>query len=374
MSYPRLALLLPGLLVLTGCLPDTQEPAAPTPPAVAVMTLGKALFNDTALSSEGNQSCGTCHDAATAFTDPDKTLPVSKGSIHSRLGTRNTPSASYAMFAPTLHPTLEDGEILWVGGLFLDGRADSLEEQATKPFFNPKEMNLADNADLLMKLRGSPNAAAFKAVYGEHALDDGRADQVLAQVAEAIAAFERSPEVNPFSSKYDAYLQRKVNLSPQELEGLSLFVRADKGNCAACHVLDRGPNGAPPVFTDFTYDNIGVPHNAAITPEDADGLFTTDRTAGDPNRGKLRGKFKVASLRNVAKTAPYMHNGIFTELKTVVEFYNTRDTDPDRWAAFGAQEVPENVNHSELGNLGLNDREIDAIVAFLQTLSDGYTP
>lgn len=364
-------LVLPVFLALAGCLPDSSPaPAAPTPSA-SLAVLGEALFHDTSLSSEGNQACASCHDPAHAFTDPDASSPVSRGSVTGRSGRRNSPSVSYAMFAPALQSRVEDGEILWVGGLFLDGRTDSLEEQATRPLFDANEMNLADRRDLLQKLRASPNAAAFKAVFGEHALDDGHEDEALAQFAQAVAAFERTPAVNPFSSRYDAYLRRQLNLSPLELEGLSLFVRGDKGNCAACHVMDRGPNGEPPVFTDFTYDNIGVPENPSIAQPDADGLFATARTGGDP---RLKGKYKVPSLRNVAVTAPYMHNGRFTDLRTVVEFYNTRDTDPDRWAALGPTAQPQTVNHAELGDLGLSEHEVDAIVAFLKTLTDGYAP
>jgi cytochrome c peroxidase len=261
--------------------------------------------------------------------------------------------------------------VLWVGGLFLDGRADSLEEQAANPFFEANEMNLSDSADLLVRLRASPNAAMFRTVFGSGALEDGKADQVLTQVAQAIAAFERTPLFSPFSSKFDAYRQGSVSLSIVELEGLSLFVRTDKGNCAACHVLAAGPGGEPPLLTDFTYDNIGVPRNTAITMPDVEGLAATAKTGGDTS---LRGKFRVPSLRNVAVTAPYMHNGVFGDLHTVLEFYNTRDTDPARWAAIGEIEVPETVNHAELGNLKLTAHELESLEAFLRTLTDGFAP
>ncbi|RZU38268.1 cytochrome c peroxidase [Fluviicoccus keumensis] len=370
----RLSVLLavPWILVITACVPD-QEPAVKAEPvaSVAMTDLGNALFHDVTLSSEGNQACATCHDSAHGFADPDASLPVSKGSLAGRFGRRNTPSIAYASLIPPLHAEMEEGEVLWVGGLFLDGRADSLEEQATKPFFEANEMNLADAPALRAKLRASPNAAMFRTVFGPGALDDAEAAEFLPRVGEAIAAFERSSAFHAFSSKFDAYRQGRAQLSSQELEGLSLFVRQDKGNCAACHTLTAGPNGEPPALTDFTYDNLGVPANTAIAIPDIEGLAATPRTGGSP---ALRGKFRVPTLRNVAITAPYMHNGVFRDLRTVLEFYNTRDTDPSRWQAIGATEVPDTVNRSELGDLRLNDRELSALEAFLRTLTDGYTP
>jgi cytochrome c peroxidase len=135
--------------------------------------------------------------------------------------------------------------------------------------------------------------------------------------------------------------------------------------------VSAGPNGESPAFTDFTYDNIGVPRNSVITIPDTEGLASTAKTGGAP---ALRGKFRVPTLRNIALTAPYMHNGVFTDLRTVLEFYNTRDTNPARWSAIGQTEVPETVNHAELGNLRLDEHELDALLAFLNTLTDGFTP
>lgn len=371
MRAPLFFSAIPMLCLLAGCVSDQEEAASATVPNVALAQLGDALFHDQTLSSEGNQACASCHDAGAAFSDPDKSLPVSKGSVSGRVGRRNTPSIAYAALIPPLHAEMDDGDVLWVGGLFLDGRVDSLEEQATKPFFETNEMNLTDPVMLLAKLRVSPNAVAFKALFGADALDDARIDSLLPRVGMAIAAFERTPAFMPFSSKFDAYRIGKAKLSPLELEGLSLFVRADKGNCAACHVVSAGPNGESPAFTDFTYDNIGVPRNNAITTPDTEGLASTAKTGGVP---ALRGKFRVPTLRNIALTAPYMHNGVFTDLRTVLEFYNTRDTDPARWSAIGQTEVPETVNHAELGNLRLHEHELDALLSFLNTLTDGFTP
>ena len=194
-------------------------------------------------------------------------------------------------------------------------------------------------------------------------------------IVSAIAEFERSPEFRPFTSKYDYYLAGKVKLSKLEKEGLQLFEAEDKGNCAACHPSQVGPQGQPPLFTDFTYDNLGVPKNTnspfytQSRQYNAEGLDYVDLGLGKTTgRPEDKGKFKVSTLRNVELTPPYLHNGIFHTLGEVVDFYNTRDTRSD----WGEPEVPENVNTEELGNLGLTNHEVDAIVAFMKTLTDGY--
>lgn len=371
----RLALSLVILTsLLAGCLSEQKdnnqvvENPSNTPTAQMV-ALGDKLFHDVSLSSQGNQACASCHNVNQAFSDADQTIPVSKGSEVGQFGTRNTPVASYTAFIPALHQEQEDGETLWKGGLFLDGRVNSLEEQAQKPFLNPAEMNNKDAVDVVAKLRASTNANLFREVFGSDALDIGKEDQAFGQMAQAIAAFERTPVFSPFSSKFDFYLQGKAQFTTLELQGMSLFIRADKGNCAACHPVTASADGTSALFTDFSYDNIGVPRhpNRQFFTEN----FVDEGLAKTTNDPTLRGQFRVATLRNIAKTAPYMHNGRFDNLREVVEFYNTRDVEPQRW---GEAEVPETVNRDELGNLRLTDREIDAIVAFLNTLSDGYQP
>jgi cytochrome c peroxidase len=194
-------------------------------------------------------------------------------------------------------------------------------------------------------------------------------------MARAIAAFERTYEFAPFNSKFDLYLAGEVELTAQEMHGLEIFEAEDKGNCAACHP-STADHGIPPLFTDFTYDNLGVPRNPAnpflyldreLNP---DGLDWVDpglaATVDDP--GEL-GKFRVPTLRNVAVTGPYMHNGVFNTLWEVVAFYNTRDV-----ASWPAPEVFQNLNREELGDLGLTNSEMEDLVAFLGTLTDGYDP
>lgn len=366
-----LPLLIPALLA--GCVDDQSAAPAAQTASIDLVSLGKDLFEDTRLSSNGNQACSSCHSPSLAFTDPDNTLPVSEGSVPGLFGHRNTPTIAYGAFIPPLHQEFAEGDMLWIGGLFLDGRENTLEDQAHRPFFNPVEMNNTDSSGnpdvvgLINRLRASPNAIAFLSVFGADALDPGKENTALDQMTQALAAFQRTPAFSPFNSRFDQHLQGKATLTMQEQEGMALFVRTDKGNCAACHVMSRGSAGEPPVFTDFSYDNLGVPVNADtrfFAPGFADPGLAANARVNDP---ALNGKFRVPTLRNIEKTAPYMHNGVFTDLRTVVEFYNTRDTDPQRW---GDTEYPDTVNHSELGDLKLSDREIDAIVAFMKTLTD----
>lgn len=213
-------------------------------------------------------------------------------------------------------------------------------------------------------------------------------DEAYDRMADAIATFERTPAFKRLSSKYDAYLAGRGRLNRQERRGLELFERPDKGNCAACHISSPDEANPKPLLTDFTFDNLGVPKNpdnrfyrmpAAFNP---DGVNFVDLGLGGVlNNQDEIGKQKVPTLRNIALTAPYMHNGYFKTLRGVVDFYNTRDVKPvcvgpatERQAVqagcWPAAEVPGTVNHDELGNLGLTDQEVDDIVAFMRTLTD----
>lgn len=202
-------------------------------------------------------------------------------------------------------------------------------------------------------------------------------EEVIKNISIAIAAYESSNEFAQFSSKYDYWLQGKASLTYLELIGFAVFERIDKGNCAACHTLKKAHKDDNPLFTDFTYDNIGVPSNPnnpfytidkRYNPQ---GATYIDYGLGKSPRmkdAKYLGMFKVPTLRNIELTSPYMHNGVFKTLKEVVEFYNSRDLE-SKW---GKPEVPFNVNHKELGDLQLTEIDIDALVAFMLTLTDGY--
>jgi len=271
-----------------------------------------------------------------------------------------------------------------------------LLEQARRPFLAAHEMANASVVDVVDKLSRAAYASEFRAAFG---------DQVFATPQ---AAFERAlfalqkyqqedlAEFAPYTSRYDAFLAGRVRLTDAELRGLALFNDPQKGNCAACHPSARGANGAPPLFTDFTYDNLGVPRSADISanydPDYFDlGLCGPDRTDIVDMR-ELCGAFKVPTLRNVAVSGPYFHNGRFATLLEVVRFYVRRDTNPDEWYPLDPgsglprkfddlpAELAANVNTTEPpydrrpGDLpALSEPEIQDVVAFLQTLTDGFT-
>jgi len=332
--------------------------------------LGKLLFFEKSLSTPPGQACSACHAPEVAFADPVSDLPVSKGARPGLYGNRNDMTIAYSAFVPPLHRSEEEG--VWVGGLFWDGRANSLAEQAQGPPLNPLEMANPDTLTIAEKLRSLSYATLFTEVYGPDALSNpGKA---FTHMADAIEAYERTSEVSPFSSKYDHWLRGETELSEQELRGLKLFEDEEKGNCAACHPSRPAKDGSPPLFTDFTYDNLGTPRNPenpfySLPSElNPDGFAFVDlglgKTVNDPMQN---GKFRVPTLRNVAITTPYMHNGVFKTLFSVVAFYNTRDL-----AEWPAPEVSENVNMEELGKLGLTNQELEDLIAFLRTLTDGW--
>jgi cytochrome c peroxidase len=375
-------------------------------------TLGKVIFFDTTLSEPPGQACASCHGPAAGWTGPHSGInaggAVYEGAVQGRFGNRKPPSAAYATLSPPLR--LDAAEDHFVGGNFWDGRAtgwllgNPAADQAQGPFLNPVEHNLAGTEDVVRKVCDGVNGDHFRAVFGSTVCDS--TVQAYNAVAQAIAAYEASSELNAFSSKYDYYLSdpKRYPLTAEENLGLELFEREDKGNCAACHPSRPGPNGEPPLFTDFTYDNLGVPRNPAnpwyrmdksLNP---DGEAWKDEGLGGFLRTVPRyakrvddnlGKHKVPTVRNVdlrpdpGFVKAYMHNGALTSLEAVVSFYNTRDVKPrcnkiadPRTAenCWPAPEVRANMNTEELGKLGLSAAEEAAIVTFMKTLSDGWSP
>jgi cytochrome c peroxidase len=324
--------------------------------------LGRLLYFDKSLSSPVGQACASCHLPKAGYADPDQELPVSEGAVAGRFGGRNAPSSAYAAFSPVFAKSSDTGQ--YAGGQFWDGRAATLEDQAKGPFLNPVEMNNTKEG-VVQAVRTAPYARLFKQVYGYNSLDN--VDSAYDLIAKAIASFERTAQVNRFSSKYDYYLKGKISLTTQEMNGLKLF--NGKGNCSACHPSVSADKATPPLFTDFSYDNLGVPRNMEypyylMNP----GPFPDKGLGAIVNDAAQNGKFKVMTLRNIALTAPYSHNGYFKTLNEIVHFYNTRDI-PGMWPQ---ADVSENMNTTELGNLGLSSQEEEDIVAFLRTLTDGY--
>ena len=346
--------------------------------------LGKQLFFDESLSSPAGQSCASCHSPETGFTGPDSDVnlrtAVYEGAVRGRYGNRKPPSVAYMSFSPPREYKKEDDT--WVGGQFWDGRANDLVAQAKGPFLNPLEMNNSSAEEVVSKVRKAAYRGLFDQVFGRQALAPQSEDKAFDMIARAIAAYESSKEVNSFSSKYDDFLANRVKLTAQEERGLKLY--AGKANCAACHPHEKAADGTPPLFTDFTYDNLGAPRNESNPFYQADSSVNPDGTkyrdlglGAEINDEAHAGKVKVPTLRNIAKRPSpdfikcYLHNGTFKSLKDVVHFYNKRTQEPDQ---FPPADVQENVNEKELGNLGLTDAEEDDLIAFLETLSDRQQP
>ena len=364
--------------------------------------LGKSIFFDENLSINQNQSCASCHGPEAGWTGPESDTnaggAVYEGSVAGLFGDRKPPSAAYATVSPIFHM---DKSGLFVGGNFWDGRAtgeklgNPAADQAQGPFLNPVEQALLSSDIVVDRVcnPADPDAypVTFEDVWGEGACDNYA--EAYDQVALSIAAYEASSEVNAFSSKHDQTFGGKVKLSKQEQRGYALF--RGKGMCSRCHP----GNGKEALFTDFTFDNLGVPKNPEnpvynVDPDFIDaglGGFLMSKGYPEEIYEEEWGKQKVPTLRNVDKrpsedfVKAYGHNGYFKSLEGIVHFYNTRDVKPTCPGAYTeaqalaegcwpAPEVAENVNAEELGDLGLTAKEEAAIVAFLRALSDGYTP
>lgn len=323
--------------------------------------LGKKLFFDPELSNPTGQSCASCHAPGKAFTDPAN-RSLSPGANPHMVGNRNAAAITYAAYTPAL--TYDPVEEAYSGGLFWDGRANTLAEQALGPLLNPLEMNTTKE-QLYQKIQEAPYQELFLEVYGQQALNNP--ELASAKIAKALAAFERTTEVNPFTSKFDYYRQGKAKFTQEELFGLKLFEDPKKGNCAACHPTQKDAKTGVILFTDFTYDNIGLPASKVAKARLKDKYQPDLGLGAIVKNRKQNGKFRVPSLRNVAITSPYFHNGSFKTLEETVQFYNQRDS-----GKFGTPEVAENINQDELGNLKLTETEVKAIVAFMETLTDGY--
>lgn len=376
--------------------------------------LGKSIFFDENLSINMNQACAACHAPASGWTGPEANInklgAVYEGSVAGRFGNRKPPSSAYATQSPILHLSKQAGG-MFVGGNFWDGRAtgerlgNPAAEQAQGPFLNPLEQALNTPSDVVSRICASEYSDIFKQVCGANACDPANVSAAYDCVGLSVAAFEASPEVNQFSSKYDAVVAGKARFTKQEAEGFTLFM--GKAKCNRCHVVT--PMAKQALFTDYTFDNLGVPKNPEnpfysepdFNPTGAGwidlglGGFLNSQNAHPewlPLAKANFGKFKVPTLRNVDKwdastlgdkAKAYSHNGFFKSLKGIVHFYNTRDVLPvcqgtyteAQALAANCWPLPElalNMNTKEVGNLGLSSAEEDALVAFMMTLSDGF--
>ncbi len=332
--------------------------------------LGKALFQDKDLSFSHSLSCSSCHSIDHAMVDDrvGSNIGASLGDDGNSLGDRNAPMVTYASYSPTFSSV---GNTAFRGGQFWDGRASTLIDQAKGPFLNDIEMQMPDIALVVARIMEKEvYVLAFKKFYGDTIFDTD--EDAFEALAKAIADYESSPEVSTFDSKFDKYQKGEVNFTDQERLGESLF---ESSGCFTCHT-NRSFGNVPALFSSYSYHNIGVPKNNALRL--LNGVSSTYIDKGLSNRDDFNdtaqdGLFKMPSLRNIAVTAPYTHNGGFKTLKAMVHFYNTRDVagaiNPDTNLPWEPSEVMTN-RFKRVGNLKLTDEEEDAIIAFLKTLTD----
>ncbi len=421
-------------IVLAAALLSVSAKADPLADPLA--DLGKILFFSSELSVNGTQSCGSCHDPKAGFTasDPAANLGggVMEGAIPGLFGNRKPPSIAYGSLAPVFHHDMREVEILgemqeeltFVGGAFWDGRArghvtgTALADQALAPFVNPLEMAMPHKGCVVLRacqMAGGLSDKAMCDLVAGAGIDEkcrdplakivmfgparGAAETGVVEIARAIAAFERSPEVVRFSSRFDDWQAGRGTLSDQERAGLDLFSAG--ANCSFCHAVTPNAEGGPPLFTDFTFSNIGLPRNAQNPYYDQDsnaegqdwvdaGLSAVLERDAVYKKYALgqKGSFKVPTLRNLdAKPGPdgtrsYGHNGYFKTIEGIVHFYNTRDALP-RCASnlateaealaqncWPAPEIASNVNTVKIGDLRLTAQQEADVVAFLKTLTD----
>jgi cytochrome c peroxidase len=384
------ALVFLALLASFNCV--SRQAGPKTSPLTPLEELGKRLFFDKNLSTPSGQECAACHAPAVGGTGAEEAFNkaggVYEGAVKGRFGNRKPPASAYAGDSPVLHQD-ENGDFF--GGMFWDGRAtgetlgDPLAEQAMGPFLNPLEQNNPDKKSIILQVLKSDYAALFEKAWGKGSLDAEKdIDGTYERIARSIAAYERSAEVNPFNSRFDDFWRKAgekglavetidstnwkkfsgLGLGDEELQGLVLF--ATKARCANCHLITSA-KGKPPLFTDFGYDNLGIPKNPdnpfyAMPPEwNPDGQNWIDKGLGGFLAESAKyaslasanyGKHKVPTLRNVdLRPRPdfikaYMHNGFFKDLKSIVHFYNTRDVASENWPA---PEVSDNLNTADMG-------------------------
>jgi cytochrome c peroxidase len=348
--------------------------------SVTMVELGRELFFDTNLSSASNQACATCHDPANGFADPRVTVnaPVSEGSVGGSFGDRNAPTAAYASYAPAFGTVASadqtpETESNYQGGQFLDGRALDLVEQAKGPFLNPVEMNNASEAEVVSKVQNASYAADFLAVFGADAFSD--TTTAYHNIATAIAVFEASAELNPFSSKFDAYLAGQYTMTASEQRGFDLFTDPAGAKCANCHTV--GSTSEASLFSNYRYYNIGTPSNPQNPANIANSGFVDEGLGGsvaiDPaHRVAERGKFKVPTLRNVELTAPYMHNGVYATLEETVLHYDIQVANLFITPEVDDPNIAAEMNAGTFVGLNLTDQDRADLVNFMLTLTDGY--
>jgi cytochrome c peroxidase len=435
-----------GLLCMAGVVVAADTPARPDsnpaganpnpvrlmrPPAAplsAMAQLGKQIFYDASLSSSGKLSCASCHSPDHGYGPPNDGPVMLGGPTMSRQGARAVPSLTYLERQPTFSIGPDKGDddhiidlaqmasigqqatratktangnaaapanIVPQGGLFWDGRIDTLQDQAISPLLGPNEMDGVSIERVADKLRNAPYASRFVELFGQGVL--GNTGLLVSEAMFAVARYQvEDVSFHPYTSKYDYWLEGKARLSESELRGLQLFNDPDKANCAGCHTSAPTLDGLPPLFTDHQYEALGAPRNPTFESNRDPNYF--DLGVCGPHRTDIAeqtqycGMFLTPSLRNTATRRAFFHNGVFTSLEQVLDFYNFRDTNPEKVfprAADGTAQKYDDLPARYQANVDVSDPPFDRhlgdtpamttkdeadIIAFLKTLTDGYQP
>lgn len=401
-----------------------QRPAA-LPQLSAVAQLGKKIFFDPTLSASGRQSCASCHSPAHAY-GPDNDLAVQLGGPHlSQQGYRPPPSLMYLYRQPNFSIGPDQGDadnapdlaqvasqvsgvaraqknagvapaapaMVPQGGMFWDGRADTLQAQAAGPMLNPVEMANANIAEVTAKLQRTPYRKDFIQLFGSNVFQN--TDLAMSEAMFAVARYQvEEQSFHPYTSKYDYWLEGRARLSQAELHGLRLFNDPNKANCAGCHLSKPSADGLPPMLTDYQYEALGVPRNPHLAVNQDRGFF--DMGICGPFRTDLKdqtqycGMFLTPTLRNVSTRKVFFHNGVYKTLEDVMAFYNERNTDPKKFYPLGPDGKVQKYDdlpvrfHANIDDKdapfdrkfgdrpAMTDADIRDIIAFLKTLNDGY--
>jgi cytochrome c peroxidase len=399
-----------------------------TAPLSAMAQLGQKIFYDASLSSSGALSCASCHSPDHAYGPPNDGPVMLGGATLSLQGARAVPSLTYLERQPnfSIGPEKDEDDnivplaqmaalgeqsararktatetaasaknIVPQGGLFWDGRSDTLQDQALFPLLDPHEMDGGSVETVVEKLRHAPYADRFTGLFGAGIFSNSRL--LVAEAMFAVARYQfEEPSFHPYTSKYDYWLEGKARLSESELRGLQLFNDPDKANCGGCHLSQPTRDGLPPLFTDHQYEALGAPRNATLTdnrdPDRFDLGVCGPQRKDVADQTQFCGMFTTPTLRNVAVRRAFFHNGVFNSLTQVLDFYNFRDTAPEKVfprAADGTVQKYDDLPAKYHGNVDVSDPPFDRhagetpamtaqdeadIIAFLNTLTDGYRP
>jgi cytochrome c peroxidase len=328
-----------------SALPEAAAKFRATPPLSLAAQVGQKIFFDKSLSGSGKMSCATCHDPNHAYGPPNDLAVQLGGNDLTMPGLRAVPSLRYKEYTPAYADLLDNPDGISVpgpgGGFTWDGRANTLAEQAGIPLLSAFEMANGSTADVVAKLRAGAYAKLFRQAFGDDVFSNTAT--AFKDASAALQAFQlEDSSFHPYSSKFDLYAGNKIGgaLTPAEARGLALFSNPKIGNCSSCHYQGAGLNGSSALFTDFSYEAIGVPRNARIRANADSGYvdmgvcgpLRNDHSPASPAAPEVHcGKFGTPTLRNVATRKVFFHNGVIHSLEQAIRFYNTRDTNPEIW-------------------------------------------